>query len=97
MCILVPTEKGPRIIVGDLFYLPYFLFPQTDTMMDRNGTVIPITPLNESMGPVLVHGMIYDQYAYYDSYYKVRALAPSFEEKYFVFGHDDSLLHTGVR
>lgn len=97
MCIGVPTDKGPRIIVGDLFYMPYFLFPQTDSMTDMKGKTHPITPLPEAMGPILTHVMIYDQYAYYDSYYKVRALAPGFEEKYFLFGHDGSLLFTGVR
>lgn len=97
MSILVPTDDGPRIIVGDLFYFPFFLHPQADTLVNMDGSIQPITPLPKEMGPILVHFMIYDQYAYYESYYKVRALAPSFDEKYFVCGHDGSLLFTGVR
>ncbi len=97
MCIEVPTNDGPRIIVGDLLYMPYYLFPQTDWLMDMDGKVHKITPLPVEMGPLLVHSMIYDNYAYYESYHKVRALVPKFEEKYFVFGHDPSLIHTGVR
>ena len=97
MSILVPTEKGPRLLVGDLFYTPFFLFPQMDTLMDADGTVHKITPLPAEMGPILNHFMIYDYYAYFESYNKVRALVPAFEEQYFIFGHDSSLLYTGVR
>jgi N-acyl homoserine lactone hydrolase len=97
MSILVPTDDGPRIIVGDLFYFPYYMFPQMTEMMGMDGAKIKITPMPEAMGPILVHGMIYDHYAYYDSYYKMRSLVPKFEEKYFLYGHDGSLIHTGVR
>jgi N-acyl homoserine lactone hydrolase len=97
MSILVPTGNGPRIILGDLFYFPFYMFPQINEMIGMDGSKIKISPLPESMGPILVHAMIYDHYEYYDSFYKVRALAPRFEEKYFVYGHDGSLLHTGVR
>ena len=97
MSILVPTSQGPRIIVGDLFNMPFFLFPQTDKFIGMDGRVQAITPLPETMGPILTHSMIYDQYAYYDSYYKVRALVPAFEEKYFIFGHEGSHLSAGIR
>ena len=96
MCIYVPADVGPRLIVGDLFYSPYFLFPQTDTLIGMDGKEIPITPLSEAMGPILFHLMIYDHYAYYDSYHKIRALMPSFESKYFVYGHDTGLIANGV-
>ena len=98
MCIYVPTDDGPRLIVGDLFYAPYFLFPQdTDKFITMNGEERPITPLPKEMGPILTHFMIYDQYAYYASYNKIRALMPAFEPKYFLYGHDSDLIAKGVQ
>ena len=97
MSIYVNTEYGPRIMIGDFCHYTYMLFPQTERIMLADGTVKKITPLPESYGPVFAHNVVYDHYAFYDSYYKLKSLVPKFEPRYFLCGHDAKLLYTGAK
>ncbi len=97
MSIYVPTEHGPRVIIGDFCHYTYMLFPQTDRMMLADGTIRKITPLPENIGPVFVNNVVYDHYAFYDSYYKLKSIVPKFEPQYFLCGHDAKLLFTGAK
>jgi N-acyl homoserine lactone hydrolase len=99
-CVIVPTDDGPRIILGDLFHLKLFLHPQmTEYMVDDKGTVKQIDPKTvppESDGPILMHSLVYDHYAQYQSYYKVLVHMPTNDDKYLLFGHEPSLVYYGI-
>lgn len=90
--VLVPTDDGPRIITGDMPHLLFNLFPQSTTICGMHGEQIPITPAPESWGPYIINSVIYDHYAAYRSLDKLRLLAPRFETKYFLTGHDAQAL-----
>jgi len=90
--ILVPTEDGSRIITGDMPHKMYNLFPQMDYYMMPDGSHHPITPAPESWGRYLPNSLIYDHYAFYDSMDKLRLLAPTYEPKCFLPGHDWSCM-----
>lgn len=94
--ILVDTIKGPRIIIGDLCARYFALFPNSDHQVQADGSVVQITPMNTGVCPVFVSPLIYDHFAFFDSYNKIKALVPGCDPKYFLPGHEPSLLYTGV-
>jgi N-acyl homoserine lactone hydrolase len=100
MSILVPTDNGMRAIVGDLFHTSLFFNPQMDEHVCMDGSIIKIDPATkqpESYGPIIVHSIVYDHYAYYDSYYKIKALVPEMTNKYVLCGHEQALVYGGVQ
>lgn len=92
MVVVVPTDDGPRIITGDMPHMPYNLFPQHDKIRDMNGEWQKITPAPLEWGRFLPTSITYDHYAFYDSLDKIRLLAPEFDPKYYIFGHDPGAL-----
>jgi hypothetical protein len=97
MSVYVDTEYGPRIIIGDVCHYSYMLFPQSSRLMTAEGDLKDITPMSENAGPIFVHNVVYDHYAYYDTFYKLKSLVPRFEPQYFLCGHEGSLLFTGAK
>lgn len=91
--VLVQTENGPRLIIGDLCNRYYMMFPQMEELVMPDGTVVKITPMPEE---VYLGSLTYDHYAFFDSFNKIKALVPEFKPKYFLPGHETSLLYTGV-
>lgn len=96
MSVLAHTDDGPRIMVGDFAHLPCMMFPQQEKMTMLDGSVEDITPAPVENGPVMIGALVYDHYAYYDSFYKLKSLVPKYEPKYFLGGHDPALLYHGV-
>ncbi|HVI39551.1 MAG TPA: N-acyl homoserine lactonase family protein [Anaerovoracaceae bacterium] len=88
MIIVVPTKEGRYIITGDLPHLNHCLFPKMNKMQLLDGSYIDITPAPDVMMPFLVNSVIYDHFAAFDGFYKMKALADEFDPKYFLTGHD---------
>ena len=96
-CVYFMTEFGPRIVVADLFHFSYMMFPRASRMLTADGEVKDITPLPEIFSPVLVNNVIYDHYAFFESFYKIMSLVPKYEPQYFVCGHDGKVVVTGIK
>lgn len=88
MAIVVPTAKGRYVLTGDIPHLGISLFPKLDRMELLGGSVIDITPAPDIMMPYLFNSVIYDHYAAFDSYNKLKALAEEFTPQWYLTGHD---------
>lgn len=88
LAIVVPTEEGRYVLTGDIPHLGLALFPKTDHYELLGGEIIPITPAPDNMMPYLFNSVIYDHYAAFDSYNRLKCLAESFEPKWYLTGHD---------
>jgi len=88
MFIVVPTKEGRYIITGDLPHLNHCLFPKMKKMQLLDGSFIDITPAPDVMMPFLINSVIYDHWAAFDGFYKMKALVDEFVPKYFLTGHD---------
>lgn len=87
MCIAVPTEEGRYVITGDMPHVYQCLFPKTDKWELMGGDMIDVTPSSDNM-EFLFNSVIYDQYACYDSFMKLKVMAEKFEPKWYLTGHD---------
>lgn len=87
MCIVVPTAEGRYVITGDMPHVYQSLFPTTDKWELMGGEIIDVVPCTDGQ-EYLFNSVIYDQYAAYDSFSKIRMLAEKFEPKYYLTGHD---------
>lgn len=90
--IVVNTLNGVRVIVGDLFHLRCQAFPYLTEMMDYDGNPVKITPAPESW-PTIPSTLVYNYYAYYESYNKVRCYCPEWKPEYLICGHESAHLH----
>lgn len=88
MAVVVPTAAGQYVLTGDIPHLGISLFPKLNKMELLDGSVIDITPAPDNMMPYLFNSVIYDHYAAYDSFNKLKVLAPSFEPEWYLTGHD---------
>lgn len=86
----VNTAKGLYYIVGDIFLLTHNAFPYMKEITDIYGKKAKITPAPEVYGPAIPTSIVYDHYAWYDSVYKVKALAGAPE--FIIPGHEPSLV-----
>lgn len=93
--VVVNTEKGIRIFVGDLFHQACSCFPEMGKIMDVSGKEYDITQPPEDW-PTIPSSLIYDYYDYYASVEKVRALMPERDPVYVLCRHDASLLFREV-
>ena len=57
------------------------------------GEMIDITPAPDNMMPYLFNSVIYDHYAAFDSYNKLKCLAETFEPKWYLTGHDPWIIN----
>lgn len=87
MCIVVPTAEGRYVITGDMPHVYQSLFPTTDKWELMGGEIIDVVPCTDGQ-EYLFNSVIYDQYAAYDSFSRIRMLAEKFEPKYYLTGHD---------
>ena len=88
MGIVVPTQEGKYVITGDIPHLGISLFPKTDKMQLLDGSYVDITPAPDNRMPYLFNSVIYDHYAAYDSFNKLKILAEEFDPKWYLTGHD---------
>jgi len=95
--IAVNTNKGVVVFTGDLFVLNFSAFPYLGEVMDMHGRKYSIPKAPPVFGPAVpVGGLVYDFYTYYDSVYKVKAIASRSEPGFIIPGHEGSLLVTGI-
>jgi len=88
----VRTKKGVVVIVGDQFHLACMAFPKQTELIDIHGKRHKITPAPDVYGPFYPSSLVYDYYDYYDSGYKIRAIAEKNEPEFILYGHEPSLL-----
>lgn len=91
MAIVVPTAKGRYVITGDIPHLRCCLFPKETQMLQMDGTYQELTPPCESM-TFLFNKLIYNHFAAYDSFNKLKFLAEEFKSKYYLTGHEPSII-----
>ena len=90
--LVVQTEKGIRIIVGDHWHLHCMAFAWQDEIVDVNGDRHKITPAPEAYGRFIPSSLINNYYDYYDSCYKILSMIPEDRPEYILPGHEAALL-----
>jgi len=80
------------VIVGDQFHLACMAFPKQTELIDIHGKRCKITPAPDVYGPFYPSSLVYDYYDWYDSGYKIRAIAEKNEPEFILYGHEPSLL-----
>lgn len=96
MSIVVNSEKGVRIIVGDQWHSWSMAFSQMTEQMDREGKMHKITPAPEVYGRFIPSSLIYNYYDYYDSCYRILSMMPEDKPEYLLPGHEPALLVNGA-
>lgn len=94
--IAVNTPKGAVVFVGDLCLFNFMMFPGSTEMIDMEGNSHKIPPAPAIFGPAVPHSIIYNFYDFYDSIYKIKAVASKIEPGYIIAGHEPSLIVTGI-
>jgi len=88
IAVVVPTSEGRFIITGDLPHVNFCLFPKQTKMQLLDGSFVDVTPAPDSMGQYLFNSVIYDHWAAFDAFNRLKALADDWDPKYFLTGHD---------
>ena len=94
--VAVNTKKGVVAFAGDLAIMNYTMFPGTTEIVDMEGKAHEIPPAPKIFGPAVPHSIIYDFYAFYDSIYKIKAIASKDKPGFIIPGHEPSLVLTGI-
>ena len=94
--VAVNTEKGVVVLVGDLFLLGCNVWPDQDTLTDMEGQSHAITPGAAIYGPAIPSTIVYNYYDWYDSVFKVKAIASEDKPGFILPGHEPSLIHAGI-
>lgn len=92
--VCVRTKKGAVVIVGDQFHISCMAFPKQNELIDMYGKSHKITPAPDVYGPFYPSTLVYNYYDWYDSGYKIRAMAEKNEPEFILCGHEPSLLST---
>ncbi|MBN1533342.1 MAG: N-acyl homoserine lactonase family protein [Spirochaetes bacterium] len=94
--VVVNTERGRVVLIGDLCLFNFMIIPGTGEVVEMNGThhAIPVAPA--SLGPAVPSSIIYDLFGFYDSVDRVRAAASKIEPGYILPGHEPSLVGTVI-
>lgn len=93
MAIAVPTAQGRYVITGDMPHQTISLFPKTDRIELIGGGEVAITPAPDIMMPYLFNSVIYNHYAAFDSFNKLKSLAESFRPEWYLTGHDSWVIN----
>jgi hypothetical protein len=94
--VVVNTEKGAVVLVGDLCLFNFQMFPGAKEMTDLEGNSVPIPAATPVFGHAVPPTTTYNFYDFYDSIQKVKAVAGRNEPGYIIPGHEMSLIHTGI-
>lgn len=90
--VAVKTSKGIVVLVGDLCLFDFMMFPGLTEIVDMEGTAHPIPPAPSVFGPAVPHTLTYNYYDFYDSIYKVKAVAAHNKPGFILSGHEPSLV-----
>ena len=93
MAIVVPTAEGRYVICGDTPHTYCHMFPKTNAYELIGGEVIKVTPVPDNITPYFFSSLVYDHYAAFDSYNKLKVLAEEFDPKWFLTGHDSWIIN----
>jgi glyoxylase-like metal-dependent hydrolase (beta-lactamase superfamily II) len=91
--IVVPTEKGRYVIVGDMPDCLFIMFPTMDKLTTMEGKTVAITPYPPSPQRFIVGGFDTDHWQCYDSHYKQLLLAQKPEPEYIICSHEPSNIY----
>jgi N-acyl homoserine lactone hydrolase len=94
--VAVNTRKGVVVLVGDLCLFDFMMFPGLTEIVDMEGNAHAIPPAPSVFGPAVPHLLTYNYYDFYDSIYKVKAMASRSEPGFIISGHEPSLVVTGI-
>jgi N-acyl homoserine lactone hydrolase len=94
--VAVNTKKGAVVFVGDISLFNFMMFPGTTEIMDIEGATHSIPAAPSYFGPAVPHSVIYNAYDFYDSIYKIKAVAEKDAPGYIIPGHEPSLVVTGI-
>ncbi|MBU2549287.1 MAG: N-acyl homoserine lactonase family protein [Proteobacteria bacterium] len=94
--VAVNTRKGVVVFVGDLCLFNFMAFPGTTEITGMDGRSHPIPAAPPALGPAVPHSIIYNFFDYYDSIYKIKAVASRDEPGFIIPGHEPSLIVTGI-
>jgi N-acyl homoserine lactone hydrolase len=94
--IAVNTKKGVVVLIGDLALFNFTIFPYIGQFTDMSGNTHSIPKAPPIFGPAVPTSVVYNAWAFYDSIYKVKAIASRDEPGYILPGHEPSLIATGV-
>jgi len=94
--VAVTTKKGTVVLTGDEFILHCQAFPRQTELIDMQGNRHTITAAPGAYGSVMPSGIVYNYYDWYDSAYKIKAIAEADEPGFIIPGHEPSLLVTGI-
>lgn len=94
--VAVNTRKGMVVLVGDLCLLDFMMFPGLTEIVDMEGNAHPIPAAPPVLGPAVPHLLTYNYYDFYDSIYKVKAIASRNEPGFIIPGHEPSLVLNGI-
>ncbi len=94
--VAVNTRKGVVVFVGDISLVNFMMFPGTKEIMDMEGKMHSIPSGPSTFGPAIPHSIIYDFYKFYESIYKIKAIATQDKAGYIIPAHEPSLVATGI-
>ena len=86
--IVVPTAKGRYVLTGDIPSAKYALFPETDHIVQMDGSVVNITPLTDGSLTFLEGQFNNDWFSAYSSHYKQLAKAEKPIPEYLIPSHE---------
>ncbi len=89
--VAVDTDRGTMVILGDMCNTYSNAFPETEEITDLNGKTYKISTNPGLYGPGIPSVLIYDHFDWYDSMYKVKALA-QWKKELILPGHEPDLL-----
>jgi len=90
--VMVHTDQGLRILVGDHWPQCFNAFSQMTEFVDLNGDTRVITPAPAVYGRFIPPSVVYDYYDWYDSCHKIMALMGTGGPECIVAGHEPLLL-----
>jgi N-acyl homoserine lactone hydrolase len=90
--IAVNTKKGIVVYIGDLSHFYCTLFPGYGKANSLDGTSFALPKPPDNVGPAIPTSLVYDYYDFYDSIYKVKAIASKPEPGYILPGHESLII-----
>jgi len=90
--VVVHTDKGLRVLVGDHFHHYFNGFSQLTKFEDLKGDIYDITPAPAVYGQFMPPSIVYNYYDWYDSCHKVMAVVGTGGRDCIVPGHEPILL-----
>ena len=89
-CLLVKTKDGVYNLTGDTVHILPIAFPEMTEMTLMDGKKITITPAPKHWGPAVPSSLVYDHYAWFRSFYRLKSLMR--DPQFYLPGHETSIV-----